>query len=579
MQGLGLKMNENKLKKIEEKKWRELCILVAFLIGLLLVAGGQMFNYGKHVDQIQSQSFNKGWTIEMDGKTYEEQDLNAFRFSGQLKEGDEVVMSHRIPEDLNWNSALRVQTSHSTITASIPGRILYTYGEDVFVKGGMVGSGYHMIQIPESARGKMLTITMISATDNGFSCLYDMRIISGEVANQVFGADHLFMGSLGIFLIEIGFLILAFSFISMIYAKKTIAFTMVGLSSIFMGTWTLCVTKTIQLFSNDLTFNLELEYMSLFLIPLPVIGLIQFTRRLKAFSWRKSVMGIGAGLMAVFNILSWVLHFTNLVHFDHLLPLFHILTILCVVLAAITAYYPSKKNPHIWSHRDQFLAAGIFALLFSGLFEVFRYNIQKFLHTSNHNFSVTMIPLGMIVFLILMGISFVLDRFEETRETAEREMYKKIAYTDTLTGLGSRLEAEEAFRSLDTSTDTYIMVSIDLNDLKKTNDTYGHLMGDHFIIDFAKAVQSEKQEEGILSRMGGDEFLLIYLNESEEKVRERIKRVEEKCREISRDAIYDLTFAYGLAISTEKAERNAEQIYQLADARMYEMKKAMKAEK
>ena len=579
MQGLGLKMNENKLKKIEEKKWRELCILVAFLIGLLLVAGGQMFNYGKHVDQIQSQSFNKGWTIEMDGKTYEEQDLNAFRFSGQLKEGDEVVMSHRIPEDLNWNSALRVQTSHSTITASIPGRILYTYGEDVFVKGGMVGSGYHMIQIPESARGKMLTITMISATDNGFSCLYDMRIISGEVANQVFGADHLFMGSLGIFLIEIGFLILAFSFLSMIYAKKTIAFTMVGLSSIFMGTWTLCVTKTIQLFSNDLTFNLELEYMSLFLIPLPVIGLIQFTRRLKAFSWRKSVMGIGAGLMAVFNILSWVLHFTNLVHFDHLLPLFHILTILCVVLAAITAYYPSKKNPHIWSHRDQFLVAGIFALLFSGLFEVFRYNIQKFLHTSNHNFSVTLIPLGMIVFLILMGISFVLDRFEETRETAEREMYKKIAYTDTLTGLGSRLEAEEAFRSLDTSTDTYIMVSIDLNDLKKTNDTYGHLMGDHFIIDFAKAIQSEKQEEGILSRMGGDEFLLICLNESEEKVRERIKRVEEKCMEISRDAIYDLTFAYGLAISTEKTERNAEQIYQLADARMYEMKKAMKAEK
>lgn len=572
-------MNENKLKKIEEKKWRELCILVAFLIGLLLVAGGLMFNYGKHVDQIQSQSFNKGWTIEMDGKTYEEQDLNAFRFSGQLKEGDEVVMSHRIPEDLNWNSALRVQTSHSTITASIPGRILYTYGEDVFVKGGMVGSGYHMIQIPESARGKMLTITMISATDNGFSCLYDMRIISGEVANQVFGADHLFMGSLGIFLIEIGFLILAFSFLSMIYAKKTVAFTMVGLSSIFMGTWTLCVTKTIQLFSNDLTFNLELEYMSLFLIPLPVIGLIQFTRRLKAFSWRKSVMGIGAGLMAVFNILSWVLHFTNLVHFDHLLPLFHILTILCVVLAAITAYYPSKKNPHIWSHRDQFLAAGIFALLFSGLFEVFRYNIQKFLHTSNHNFSVTLIPLGMIVFLILMGISFVLDRFEETRETAEREMYKKIAYTDTLTGLGSRLEAEEAFRSLDTSTDTYIMVSIDLNDLKKTNDTYGHLMGDHFIIDFAKAIQSEKQEEGILSRMGGDEFLLIYLNESEEKVRERIKRVEEKCREIGRDAIYDLTFAYGLAISTEKTERNAEQIYQLADARMYEMKKAMKAEK
>lgn len=571
-------MNENKLKKIE-KKWRELCILVAFLIGLLLVAGGLMFNYGKHVDQIQSQSFNKGWTIEMDGKTYEEQDLNAFRFSGQLKEGDEVVMSHRIPEDLNWNSALRVQTSHSTITASIPGRILYTYGEDVFVKGGMVGSGYHMIQIPESARGKMLTITMISATDNGFSCLYDMRIISGEVANQVFGADHLFMGSLGIFLIEIGFLILAFSFLSMIYAKKTVAFTMVGLSSIFMGTWTLCVTKTIQLFSNDLTFNLELEYMSLFLIPLPVIGLIQFTRRLKAFSWRKSVMGIGAGLMAVFNILSWVLHFTNLVHFDHLLPLFHILTILCVVLAAITAYYPSKKNPHIWSHRDQFLAAGIFALLFSGLFEVFRYNIQKFLHTSNHNFSVTLIPLGMIVFLILMGISFVLDRFEETRETAEREMYKKIAYTDTLTGLGSRLEAEEAFRSLDTSTDTYIMVSIDLNDLKKTNDTYGHLMGDHFIIDFAKAIQSEKQEEGILSRMGGDEFLLIYLNESEEKVRERIKRVEEKCREIGRDAIYDLTFAYGLAISTEKTERNAEQIYQLADARMYEMKKAMKAEK
>ncbi len=56
-------------------------------------------------------------------------------------------------------------------------------------------------------------------------------------------------------------------------------------------------------------------------------------------------------------------------------------------------------------------------------------------------------------------------------------------------------------------------LSIDLDGLKKINDTYGHAEGDWVICSVAKAIQDSVEEYGVVARMGGDEFVAVFQNE------------------------------------------------------------------
>ena len=53
---------------------------------------------------------------------------------------------------------------------------------------------------------------------------------------------------------------------------------------------------------------------------------------------------------------------------------------------------------------------------------------------------------------------------------------------------------------------------VDLNDLKKVNDTYGHAEGDEFIIQVTKGVKEHLKEGEYALRLSGDEFIIVFPN-------------------------------------------------------------------
>lgn len=88
------------------------------------------------------------------------------------------------------------------------------------------------------------------------------------------------------------------------------------------------------------------------------------------------------------------------------------------------------------------------------------------------------------------------------------------AATDPLTGLNNRLRLEEviAQSQADTSrheTGRSALLLIDLDGFKEVNDTYGHAVGDQLLQRFAKALQARMRRGDTLSRLGGDEFLVL----------------------------------------------------------------------
>ena len=123
------------------------------------------------------------------------------------------------------------------------------------------------------------------------------------------------------------------------------------------------------------------------------------------------------------------------------------------------------------------------------------------------------------------------------------------------------------------------IVTFDLNDLKYCNDTFGHAAGDKYIQDAAKLISEVFEPAGVCYRIGGDEFCAVIRHARSEWVEERLRRLEYlewKYNEGKMDV--PMRIAYGYAIFDEQYDKNMEETRNRADVKMYEKKRAIKAE-
>ena len=100
--------------------------------------------------------------------------------------------------------------------------------------------------------------------------------------------------------------------------------------------------------------------------------------------------------------------------------------------------------------------------------------------------------------------------------TLQRNKLKIIATTDLLTGLYNRRGISEwtnKFLSMNKPHSTLYIFYLDLDDFKKVNDTYGHLVGDELLIGFCTRIQryldTMPDKRFVFARLSGDEFTLI----------------------------------------------------------------------
>ncbi len=111
----------------------------------------------------------------------------------------------------------------------------------------------------------------------------------------------------------------------------------------------------------------------------------------------------------------------------------------------------------------------------------------------------------------------VFTRMADSVARHDREI-RRIAYTDPLTGLGNRLALRESLESrlltLQASSGELALMFIDLDDIKRVNDTLGHHVGDDLLVEVAARIRAACEAEGIdtaeLARFGGDEFVVLF---------------------------------------------------------------------
>lgn len=108
-----------------------------------------------------------------------------------------------------------------------------------------------------------------------------------------------------------------------------------------------------------------------------------------------------------------------------------------------------------------------------------------------------------------------------------RSYIRRIAVTDALTNLANRRKLT-GFLGDPPRTDRPIAVIIlDVDNFKDYNDTRGHLAGDQLLVRLADALNHEFPDAHIISRYGGDEFVLLVPSESSEHALKRASRLIE----------------------------------------------------
>jgi diguanylate cyclase (GGDEF)-like protein len=127
--------------------------------------------------------------------------------------------------------------------------------------------------------------------------------------------------------------------------------------------------------------------------------------------------------------------------------------------------------------------------------------------------------------------------------TRERErMLKNDACRDYLTGLLNRRGLEAAVDALDGKDMPLAVYLFDLDNLKHINDTFGHVRGDLTISAFAELLRNQTRESDILSRFGGDEFVVIMKQMKSGK--SAVRKGEDICRSIREYPFADKIPAY-----------------------------------
>ncbi len=159
-------------------------------------------------------------------------------------------------------------------------------------------------------------------------------------------------------------------------------------------------------------------------------------------------------------------------------------------------------------------------------------------------------------------------------ENQKGALYEK-AYLDELTNLLNRHGLSEAMNRL-TYNEKYTAVILDIDDLKKFNDTEGHAAGDDVIRTVADVIKKETRERDIIARIGGDEFMVLFREMDNPKV--ALYKGTRLCMRIGEAAVpgkqFFLSCSAGITLACQS--ETFSEVFKRADTALYYAKREKK---
>ena len=176
---------------------------------------------------------------------------------------------------------------------------------------------------------------------------------------------------------------------------------------------------------------------------------------------------------------------------------------------------------------------------------------------------------GVIIVLLLTGLTVALISINENRK-----LFKKLAVTDTLTGIYNRLgfnrQVEQYMRQ--NPQKHCVVAMLDIDDFKLVNDVYGHAAGDGVLQKLAESMKQYFSKDVILGRNGGDEFCIFMPDCTAVEIKPFLKKFTEETRNFyCKGEAHTFTISLGYAEYPVLADE-CSKLVRCADMALYAVK-------
>nr|MCR5102388.1 GGDEF domain-containing protein [Butyrivibrio sp.] len=428
------------------------------------------------------------------------------------------------------------------------------------------------ISLPRNYKNKELKIYAYLQSSDVFS-VYNIPFFGNyDDIKRDFIYRKIYPISVGISMITFGLTFMLISILAYYKEPEILSLVYNSMLCTVIGIWILCYYNVTFLFLN-VTYETTLEYISMYtIVPLSFLILKTINK-----SYFKIQIDIITYISALVSIVLIALHFLHIVPINRGLPLYHVFIILGFASLLVVRNMDLQKREFSESHRTILRSILTFILFFFAQMVVYFLQLWNLIEPNvlTDSFLATG-GLTIVAAQTYNYLVYIADSFARKQENAS---LTHLAYADGLTNLSNRSMSEKIMADLDKEDIDYCIISMDLNGLKTINDEYGHVAGDKYITDFAKILTNCFEPFGTCCRIGGDEFIIIIPETTEDNVIALIEKAKSALGVLN--ALYagfTRSVACGYAFKHDYPDDDAHTIYLKADENMYAQKKKMHKE-
>lgn len=220
--------------------------------------------------------------------------------------------------------------------------------------------------------------------------------------------------------------------------------------------------------------------------------------------------------------------------------------------------------------KDRWIFTASFAFAGFGMIDIVRF----YLATDNKD-TLLCTKVGIALFILIIGSAGIRQLSRRHARIIEEQAYKRMAYTDMMTGMRNRTAFEAKVEELRTNSGETLIAMIDLNNLKRINDTFGHKAGDEAICKIGQTLKHYFGDKADVYRIGGDEFSVLSNQLTCEETENICDKITKELSEMSKELPYALQAAFGYVLT---ADQEIDKAYIAADQIMYQNKKILKGQ-
>ena len=539
-----------------------LLVLIAAALILLLITCVDPTNLLRPVEGTR-EAWNRGWhLVDSEGNNLQ------VNLPQTLSYGEgEATLSRVLDDRVNDTDAvLRVCSKYEDIRVSLDGQEIYRYPRESSSLTTVTGITYHQIALPKNSQGKELSIcyTFQGAT----TMIYELRGV--EFATKDVFLDRAVKEAVPYTVVAVvvalaGIVILLMT--PRVHNNPALSNTFynIGVFALFFAVF-ICVSSPYApyMLSNALARHFVL-YEMILLMPIP-FAMMFFGITDEKYRNREIVAVIlhflNAGVQTVLALF-------GVADFRSLLPVALLVTAYSMITVLLGVYRSKNTTDSVPWINDAAVLVALGAL------------VDLFLCIIGHpSFgSCLFFSIGVLLFLIAQFSYFLYAYSGQFRTNVETMLLQEMAYKDMLTGIGNR-NAYELYLTDITSRppgDRMYGLIADINDLKRTNDTYGHEMGDNIIVEVGDILFKIFGKNGSCFRVGGDEFVAFIRGMSDGQMEQHIAEFKEELNKYNEDHVPAIRVALGYAETEPDDYRNMKAFLRRIDKMMYEDKRTGKA--